>query len=77
MKRRSLVILVVLVCVFALGVVSASAQTATPVPAPTVATILADSSDIVTDWGLLPFITVSAVVGVAAYLYARLRRSSR
>lgn len=43
----------------------------------TVAQILTEASGIVTDWGLTPFITVSAVVGVAAYLYARLRRSSR
>lgn len=49
----------------------------TPEPPMTVSEIITTASGVITDFNLMPFITVAAVIGVAIYLYARVRRSSR
>lgn len=49
----------------------------TPEPPMGVDEIITTASGVITDFNLMPFITVAAVIGVAIYLYARVRRSSR
>lgn len=53
---------------------AAFAQTPEPMD---VAEIITTASGVINDFNLMPFITVAAVIGVAVYLYARVRRSSR
>lgn len=73
-RSRILVLFSVLV-VAAFSAVAAFAQT--PEPPMTVAEIITAGSGLVTDFGLMPYITVAAIVGIAVVLYSRFRRASR
>lgn len=53
---------------------AAFAQTEEPM---SVGEIITSASGVINDFNLMPFITVAAVVGVAVYLFARIRRSAR
>lgn len=74
MKSRLFLMLAVVV-VNAFFAVAAFAQT--PEPPMTVTEIITAGTDLITDFNLIPYITVAAVVSVAVYLYARFRRASR
>jgi len=74
-SRKFLSVFVVVMALGAFGVTAAFAQT--PEPPMTVAEIITAGSGLVTDFGLMPYITVAAIVGIAVVLYARFRRASR
>lgn len=71
-RQRLMLLTVVAMFVMPLA---AFAQTEEPPMSP--AEIITTASGVINDFNLMPFITVAAVIGVAVYLYARIRRSSR
>lgn len=73
--RSRFVVLFAVMALMALSAVAAFAQT--PEPPMTVDEIITAGSGLVQDFGLMPYITVAAIVGIAVVLYARFRRASR
>lgn len=66
-----------LLTVVAMFVMPLAAFAQTPVPPMTPAEIITAGSAVINDFGLMPFITVSAIVGVAIFLFVRVKRGAR